>query len=122
MSMQPINLSVQIYIKTQTVFTGRRYRSRSVTGPVIHSFQTMVHGLRRVVYRNGDVNQSIVKALAFIPPTDRVHIPRTDAGWVNDELCWVTCPIAPNSKGRDSHVLSAFIESGALELLVEEKA
>jgi hypothetical protein len=119
--MQPINLSVQIYINGVTVFSGRKYRSRSVTGPVIHSFETMVHGLRRIVYREGDMNQSMVKALAFIPERDRVHITRTDAGWVNEELCWVSASIASNSKGRDSHVLAAFVESNALEWLAEEK-
>jgi hypothetical protein len=80
----------------------------------------MVHGLRKIVYRNGDVNQSMVKALAFIPPNDRVHIARSDPSWVNDELCWVACPIAPNSKGRDSHVLAAFIASGDSEWDVRE--
>lgn len=119
--MQPINLSVQIYIVSRVIFTGRKYRSRSVTGPVIHSFETMVHGLRRITYRNGDVNDSMVKALAFIPERDRVHIPRNDAGWVSEELCWVNCAIATNAKGRDSHVLAAFIESRALEWLPEEK-
>lgn len=120
--MQPINLSVQIYIVSRVIFTGRKYRSRSITGPVIHSFETMVHGLRRIAYRDGDVNTSMVKALAFIPERDRVHIPRADAGWVGGELCWVTAAIAANAKGRDSHVLVAFIESGDLEWLAEEKS
>lgn len=120
--MQPINLSVHIYVAGTIVFTGRRYQGRSITGPVIHSFETMVHGLRRITYRNRDMNESMIKALAFIPERDRVDIPRSDAGWVSEELCWVNAAIASNSKGRDSHVLAAFIESRDLEWLAEERA
>ncbi|WP_144154478.1 hypothetical protein [Paraburkholderia sp. BCC1885] len=113
-------MTVRIYIASSVTFTGRRYRSRSVTAPIDFDFETMVHGLQRIAYSGGDMSVSMVKALAFIPLSDRIHIPRSDKGWVNEELCWVNAPISMNRKGRDAHVLAAFVDSGELEWIVKE--
>lgn len=120
--MRPIVMTVRIYIASSVTFTGRKYRSRSVTAPIDFDFETMVHGLRRIAYSGGDMSASMVKALAFIPLADRIHIPRSDKGWVSEELCWVNAPISMNRKCRDAHVLASFIESRDLQWIAKEAA
>lgn len=120
--MQPINMTIHISVRSTIGFAGRRMRGRTITGPVNFPIETMVHGLRLIRYREGDASQHTVKALAFIPERDRIHIPRADKGWVNEELCWVDAPISLNGKGRDSHVLAEFLASGDDEWIAQEKS
>lgn len=120
--MKPIVMTVQIPIVSRVGFVGKKYRARSVTGPVNFDLDTTVHALRVIRYRKGDINQWTVKALAFIPERDRVHIPRADKGWESDELCWLNAQIDMNRKSRDSHVLAAFLASGDDEWRAQEKA
>lgn len=119
-ALQPIKLNVQIFVPGVVSLGGKMLRSRTTIAQVPFNFETMVYGLRRIVYR-GEVNDRAIYALAFIPEQHRCHLGKSNKGRVTEELCWVDAPIALNGKGRDAHALTAFLESGDLEWLLEEK-